>query len=393
MSTEKTLLSINPSTSQQGHHLYRDDMNGLVTTYGPRLKQAAGYYQADPFAAVIPPVWTGIVGPPPSADDARTRITICNSMPGQNMYGSAVYAYVFPQLKIFDITEGGWSLVTSINEWSAYHTGTACKSPVPETNIDDAMVAILGDYDNTTGLQNVKSITTTNGFSTYTTSVEATGADRTTNAGINATFDAYSGKYVMAWRNNNDEIVTKVLTPGAPLKRYGVSQGHYLRASDSPGIACSYVTTPDQNRCVLSWPSTSWLRTADSAFGYVNTATNTFEILMPTQTTSEPSYGTPYVAWITQIDDLGFPMTQWTMAFHNYEAAPNEEARVRIYDYDPAFLQFIHVGDLDVTTNGLDDGQIGAPTLGSLLPRLLTIDPLPPRIYVLTSGWEPPPPP
>lgn len=301
----KSIMGTTTGSSHHAHHLYKDDIDGYQNNYGYRdrgvsLKQSATALN-----------WSDGPAPPganPFSDVpfALSRLSACGASAPATFVSFPLDT--IPRLVSLWRYAGGWQLRPG--PWFAatnYHTGTACRD---DTHVG---VAWLGGYENETGLQSVLLSTTTDAGNSWSVQFLATGTDRTRNAGVDAAYDPQSGHYVVLWRDNLDRITSKVAAPGAPIRNYRVSSGGgtYLRASDSPSIACGPVSAVGPENCIVAWPDVGWNRTLRWAHARVDTSDGTPQLILgQVRGQGYIIFGMPSVAYWS---DGEFP---WALVFH-----------------------------------------------------------------------------
>ncbi len=300
----KSIMGTTQANTEEGHHLYKDDIDAYQTTYLFRSDKDVNFKQS---ANGLD--WGNGFSPPDDMKVALSRLSASNTSASPATFVSFP-SDAFPRfVDVWRYDAGRWKhLPTPFLAATNYHTGTASRD-----SLDEAAVAWLGGYNNITGRQSVFLSTTTNAGTTWNLKVIADGVNQTTNAGLGATYDPESGNYVVVWRDSFDRITSRVDAPDAPIRNYLMTPGgnQFLRASDSVSISCGPSDVVGPENCIVAWSDTGWNRTLRWAHAHVDISDDGPQLkLGPIHGQGYIIFGTPSVSYWSNGQ---FP---WELVFH-----------------------------------------------------------------------------
>jgi hypothetical protein len=296
----KSILGTVDTNAHHGHHLFRDDIDAFQNKYQIRDKEAVGFWSNSQGN-----VWKKEVLPT-DLNAALSRFSACNTAASLATFVSYPNDRTPRLINIWRLTATGWKALDSPFAVSEYHTGTACK------DFNSLAVAWLGGYNAGTGMQTVFLTTTENGGETWINQEIASGNMTTRNAGVSTAYDPESDTYIVLWRDNSDQILSKVAAPNAPIVGFQDPEARSLwRASDSVSISCGPVAEVGSENCLVAWADVGWNRGLRWAHAHVDTTGNSPQLVLgPVLSHGYVIYGTPSVAYVTGSD---FP---WILTFH-----------------------------------------------------------------------------
>jgi hypothetical protein len=297
-------------------HIFSCDQDFLQDHFGYR------WLAANTFSSVDGLSWTtGVAGP------SESRFSMTHFSAANNLRDSVSFITFADQLsrKISVTTLGatsGWSAVAVLDEHTSYPVA------VSMNNATNARIHALMDYDDSTGMQIAKGMSTTDGGLNWSSpaAISDSGTlSHTTSNGIASTFDPATFQYVVTWvggfvgdglTSRTGEIFYKI--GDNPVQRLLAGNQPY-HAAETPAVACAPVNAVGAQNCLFAFADgdlwghpVKWFQASVGSGGvFINVS--------PVQTHNYACIGPPSVAyygssthpWLIALSQDGAAVFTW----------------------------------------------------------------------------------
>lgn len=314
------------SSSPVSEHLQRPDIRGVHLKWGTR-------------ETIGRPKWTfngtswanGGGSPPFHSNRVLGRFAATNTRTAGNNVYVAWADWTLGALWFSRYTPTDWSVLTGFFEPTIYHPGIASKST------SEVLLAWLGNRNPISGRQDVLARRSADGGFSFDPEEELSDATtKTANAGVTATYDPESDRYIVAWRGSfggeRNTILYRVvdLSP-FPWKLTSPAGGEDIKAADTPCIACAPKAVVGDYNCLVAWVDAfHWQRPVRWTQARV-TAGGQLEML-PIKTHGYVTVGSPSVAywsdgefpWLITLYQGGLKTYTWTKRASHSDNFQNE---------------------------------------------------------------------
>jgi hypothetical protein len=312
----QTVQSVMEQGTYEKSHLFADDILGLQSVYGLR-SDSGRVRRSDNVNS-----WT-TASIPASMTAARTRYSITQYR-WENSYVSVTTDATTDRIKFAKYsTAAGWTYVGLLPSTTKteYHTGIAAGGL---NSAPDILIGYTGNYQASTGLQDVLYTRSTNFGTTWQTPVVISNT-KTYNPGVAVAYDPVTQTFIFLWRlgnGSNREVITQGVVRRADwtVDRDIIEwpEGTSLRSADTPGIACGQPWLAGTENCLLAWTTTQWDHFFYWVQGHVECIPGIFPevdcefVFDPDLVMAFPSvvYGQPSVAF------TGYDPWPWLITFH-----------------------------------------------------------------------------
>ncbi len=229
-------------------HLQRPDMRAVHFTWGTR-------------ETIGRPKWTpngtswadGGGSPPIESKRVLGRFAATNTRTAGNNVYVAWADGTLGVLWFSRYTPTDWSVLSGFFEPTIYHPGVASKST------SEVFLTWLGNRDSISGKQDVLARRSSDGGFSFGPEEEVSDATtNTANAGVTATYDPSSDRYIVIWRGSSgaerNTIIYRVVDLSLfPWKLTSAVGGGDIKAAGTPSIACGPQAVVGEYNCLVAW--------------------------------------------------------------------------------------------------------------------------------------------
>lgn len=229
-------------------HLQRPDMKAVHLKWGTRetIGRPKWTFNGTSWAdgGGLPPIHSNRVLGRFAATNTRTA--------GNNVY-VAWADWTLAALWFSRYTPADWSVLTGFFEPTIYHPGVASKST------SEVFLTWLGNRDSISGKQDVLARRSSDGGYSFDTEEKVSDATtKTANAGVTATYDPESDRYIVIWRGSSgaerNSIIYRVVDSPNPWKlATRAVGGEDIKAAGTPCIACGPKAVVGEYNCLVAW--------------------------------------------------------------------------------------------------------------------------------------------